>query len=106
LVGLYDRFVPNIFSATQVGNGKPAPDLFLHAAERMKTQPSQCLVVEDSIPGVIGARNAGMTVLGFHGGGHCGSGTAAGLRAAGAAASFDDFRQLNDIIQQFQHHPA
>ena len=70
-VGLYDRFAPNIFSATQVANGKPAPDLFLFAAARMTTPPERCLVIEDSVPGITGARAAGMTVFGFHGGSHC-----------------------------------
>jgi len=51
LVGLYDRFHPHIFSATEVRRGKPAPDLFLHAAERMRVAPDRCVVVEDSMPG-------------------------------------------------------
>ena len=83
--GLYDRFAPNIFSASEVCNGKPAPDLFLFAAERMKASPDRCLVIEDSVPGIAAARAAGMTVLGFHGGGHCEAGYAETLRAAGAA---------------------
>ena len=55
LVGLYDRFQPNIFSATEVRRGKPAPDLFLYAAERMGVMPERCVVVEDSMPGVTAA---------------------------------------------------
>jgi HAD superfamily hydrolase (TIGR01509 family) len=98
--GLYDRFAPNIFSASEVANGKPAPDLFLHAAARMKTAPERCLVVEDSVPGVTGARAAGMPVLGFHGGSHCGAGYGETLRAAGAAAIFDDMRQLPRLIAE------
>jgi HAD superfamily hydrolase (TIGR01509 family) len=96
--GLYDRFAPNIFSATQVAHGKPAPDLFLFAAEQMGTAPERCLVVEDSIPGITGAVAAGMTVLGFHGGSHCRPGYADKLRAAGAAATFDDMRELPGLI--------
>ena len=69
--GLYDLLAPHIFSASQVKRGKPAPDLFLFAAEQMKVPPERCLVIEDSLPGVTGARAAGMTVLGFHGGSHC-----------------------------------
>jgi HAD superfamily hydrolase (TIGR01509 family) len=68
---LYDVLAPHIFSATQVKRGKPAPDLFLFAAEQMRAAPGRCLVIEDSVPGVTGARTAGMTVLGFHGGSHC-----------------------------------
>jgi HAD superfamily hydrolase (TIGR01509 family) len=99
-VGLYDRFAPNIFSATQVRNGKPAPDLFLFAAAQMAAPPQRCLVIEDSTAGVAGARAAGMTVLGFHGGSHCRPGYADALRAAGAAVTFDDMRQLPQLIGQ------
>ncbi|NGN69951.1 HAD family hydrolase [Streptomyces sp. A7024] len=66
--GLYDRFAGRIFSATEVAHGKPAPDLFLHAAERMGYDPAVCAVVEDSQYGVQAARAAGMRVLGFAGG--------------------------------------
>jgi HAD superfamily hydrolase (TIGR01509 family) len=69
--GLFDRLAPHIFSAAQVTRGKPAPDLFLFAAGQMQSPPGRCLVVEDSVPDVTGARAAGMTVLGFHGGSHC-----------------------------------
>ena len=71
LVGLYDRFAPNIFSASQVRRGKPAPDIFLFAAEQMRTDPADCLVIEDSVAGVKAARAAGMPVLGFTGASHC-----------------------------------
>lgn len=66
--GLYDRFAGRIFSATEVGRGKPAPDLFLHAARTMGVDPAACLVVEDSGPGVQAARAAGMRSLGYVGG--------------------------------------
>jgi len=97
---LYDRFAPNIFSASQVINGKPAPDLFLFAAGQMSVRPAQCLVIEDSVPGVTGACAAGMPVFGFHGGSHCRPGHGDSLRAAGAAATFDDMRQLPALIAQ------
>jgi HAD superfamily hydrolase (TIGR01509 family) len=96
--GLYRRFAPNIFSGSQVKNGKPAPDLFLFAATQMATLPERCLVIEDSVPGVTGARAAGMTVLGFHGGSHCRPGDDEALRAAGSVATFDDMRQLPGLI--------
>jgi len=96
--GLYDLLLPHIFSATQVKRGKPAPDLFLFAAEQMNIPPAQCLVIEDSVPGVTGALAAGMAVLGFHGGSHCSGGHAELLRAAGAAVTFDDMRQLPELI--------
>ncbi len=95
---LYDRFAPNIFSASQVQNGKPAPDLFLFAAAQMATAPERCLVIEDSIAGISGARAAGMAVFGFHGGGHCRPGYGDTLRAAGATLTFDDMRQLPGLI--------
>jgi HAD superfamily hydrolase (TIGR01509 family) len=97
---LYERFAPNIFSASQVSNGKPAPDLFLFAAEQMNVAPERCVVIEDSVPGVTGGRAAGMTVLGFHGGSHCQPGYAEMLRAAGAIATFDDMRQLPGLIEK------
>jgi HAD superfamily hydrolase (TIGR01509 family) len=63
--GLYDRFAGRIFSADQVSRGKPAPDVFLLAAEAMAVAPEQCVVIEDSPFGVAAARAAGMRTLGF-----------------------------------------
>jgi HAD superfamily hydrolase (TIGR01509 family) len=103
--GLFDALAPHIFSAVQVARGKPAPDLFLFAAEQMKTAPARCVVIEDSVPGVTGGHAAGMTVLGFHGGSHCTAGHAELLRAAGAAVTFDDMRQLPDLIAQIGQKP-
>jgi beta-phosphoglucomutase-like phosphatase (HAD superfamily) len=100
--GLYDRLAPHIFSATQVARGKPAPDLFLFAAGQMQVSPARCLVIEDSVPGITGARAAGMTVLGFHGGSHCGPGHADTLLAAGAVMAFNDMRQLPDLIGRIE----
>jgi HAD superfamily hydrolase (TIGR01509 family) len=97
--GLYQRFAPHLFSADEVANGKPAPDLFLHAAQQMGVAPARCVVIEDSVPGILGARAAGMTALGFVGGSHCLPGMDARLRAAGAVAIFDDMRQLPEIIR-------
>jgi len=96
--GLYDLLAPHIFSASQVKRGKPAPDLFLFAAGQMRASPERCVVIEDSIPGITGALAAGMTVLGFYGGSHCRLGYADTLRAAGAALTFDDMRQLPGLI--------
>ncbi|MGY3610356.1 MULTISPECIES: HAD family hydrolase [unclassified Bradyrhizobium] len=96
---LYERFAPNIFSALQVKNGKPAPDLFLFAAGQMKVAPERCLVVEDSLPGITAARAAGMAVLGFCGGSHCRPGHAETLRAAGATMTFADMRELPGLIE-------
>ena len=100
--GLIDRFAPHLFSASQVERGKPAPDLFMFAAAQMAVAPSRCLVIEDSLPGVKAARAAGMAVLGFHGGAHCGPNTAATLTEAGATATFDDMRLLPALIAGLQ----
>jgi HAD superfamily hydrolase (TIGR01509 family) len=94
LVGLYRRFDPHIFSATMVARGKPAPDLFLYAAERMAADSARCVVIEDSLPGVTAAVTAGMTAIGFVGGGHCSSGRADQLRSAGAAVVIDRMPEL------------
>lgn len=65
LTGLWERFSGRTFSADEVPRGKPAPDLFLHAAARMSVSPDHCIVVEDSPFGVAAARAAGMRSLGF-----------------------------------------
>lgn len=64
--GLIDYFAGNIFSTSEVPNGKPCPDIYLHAASRMgAVAPARCLVIEDSPLGVTGGVAAGMTVFGF-----------------------------------------
>ncbi|KQR38609.1 HAD family hydrolase [Microbacterium sp. Leaf159] len=68
LTGLLPRFEGRIFSADDVQNGKPDPDLFLHAAEQLGVVPERCAVVEDSRFGVQAARAAGMRVFGYAGG--------------------------------------
>ncbi len=68
LTGLYDRFAGRIFSRDDVDRGKPAPDLFLYAADRMGADPAACAVIEDSRYGVEAARAAGMRAFGFAGG--------------------------------------
>lgn len=68
ITGLLPYFRGKIFSADDVGIGKPAPDLFLHAARHLGRRPGQCLVVEDSIVGVEAAVAARMSVVGYTGG--------------------------------------
>lgn len=94
LVGLFDRFHPNIFSATDVARGKPAPDLFHYAADRMGAGPQRCVVIEDSVPGIAAAVAAGMTAIGFTGGGHCRPGHGLRLAEEGAALVIERMAQL------------
>jgi HAD superfamily hydrolase (TIGR01509 family) len=93
LTGLYPRFAGRIFSAHDVARGKPAPDLFLHAAARMGADPARCVVVEDSRFGVEAARAAGMRALGYAGG----LTPAAWLEGPGTIV-FDDMRRLPDLL--------
>jgi beta-phosphoglucomutase-like phosphatase (HAD superfamily) len=93
VTGLADLF-NDIFSSTQVARGKPAPDLFLHAARQMNVRPEECLVIEDSIAGVQAARAAGMRVIGFVGGGHCGPEHGEKLRQAGAPVIIERMSDL------------
>jgi HAD superfamily hydrolase (TIGR01509 family) len=96
--GLFDRFSPYIFSAEQVKRGKPAPDLFLWAADKMQVQPDRCVVIEDSPYGVSAGVAAGMTVLGFTGGSHIQPGHEEKLRAAGAIQIFSHMSQLSNWL--------
>lgn len=98
LTGLHHRFAPNVFSASMVANGKPAPDLFLFAAAQMGAAPAACVVVEDSVAGVRAGVAAGMRVLGFCGGGHCPPGHGNALRAAGASAVFAHMDALREPL--------
>ncbi|MBN9013951.1 MAG: HAD-IA family hydrolase, partial [Rhizobiales bacterium] len=82
-----------------------APDLFLFAASQMSATPARCAVIEDSVPGITAARAAGMTAFGFSGGSHCRDGHTEALIAAGAQASFDDMRQLPEMIRKFVPTP-
>ncbi|HJZ35566.1 MAG TPA: HAD family hydrolase [Solirubrobacterales bacterium] len=90
LTGLWDRFAGRIHSADEVGRGKPAPDLFLHAASSMATPPERCVVVEDSPFGVIAARAAGMSALGYAGGGNEEQLAGEGARTFGSMAELPE----------------
>ena len=93
LTGLLDRFEDHLFSADEVEHGKPAPDLFLHAARRMGTPPGRCAVVEDSVSGVAAAVGAEMCVFAYAGGV-----TGAAQLAGDGVAVFDDMRRLPDLL--------
>jgi HAD superfamily hydrolase (TIGR01509 family) len=90
--GLWERFEGRIFSASEVEHGKPAPDLFLHAAHRMGFDPAATAVVEDSVPGIEAARAAGMRALAFarH--------TDPELLAAAGGEPFTDMAELPGLL--------
>ena len=93
-VGLFDAFAPHIYSAKDQARGKPAPDVFLHAAEQLGVRGDRCIAVEDSVNGTLAARAAGMRVIGFVGGGHCTPGHGARLSAAGAEVVIEHMNAL------------
>ncbi|NDW07384.1 HAD family hydrolase [Jiella pacifica] len=96
--GLLEIFDPAVFSASQVAHGKPAPDVFLHAARECGVPAERCLVVEDSVAGVHAGLAAGMRVIGFTGGLHSYSGHAAALLAAGAVEIVTNMCDLSDMV--------
>jgi HAD superfamily hydrolase (TIGR01509 family) len=93
LTGLRERFGERIFSGEDVVHGKPAPDLFLHAAEAMAVEPARCAVVEDSRHGVAAARAAGMRAYAYAGGV-----TSAAALEGPATTVFEDMRALPGLI--------
>lgn len=92
LTGLAPRFAGRLFSAVEVRHGKPAPDLFLHAAARMGFAPTDAVVIEDSVPGVTGAVAAGMRAFGFA------RDTDARLLAEAGAEIFSDMADLPGLL--------
>ena len=89
LTGLDRHFGPHVFSAEDVARGKPAPDLFHHAAARLGADIRRCVVIDDSVTGILGAVAAGATAIGFTGGSHGGPDLGDRLRAAGACCVVD-----------------
>lgn len=102
ITGLLDKLSPHIFSAEQVERGKPSPDLFIFAANKMQVSPDRSVVIEDSPYGVRAGVSAGMTVLGFTGGSHIQPGHADRLRDEGAIEICSDMSQVSDW---FDRHP-
>ncbi len=94
LTGLWDRFEGRIFSAEEVEHGKPAPDLFLHAAREMGAKPAACAIVEDSPFGVQAAQAAGMTSFAYAGG------IMTPEKLASADLIFDDMRELPRLLSE------
>lgn len=98
LVGLWDQFAPNVFSTAQVAHGKPAPDVFLFAARQMRAAILDCVVVEDSVPGVCAARAARMRAIGYVGASHNGPDQRQRLLDEGASDVIDDLRRLPELL--------
>ena len=103
LTGLIDKLEPYLFSSSMVERGKPAPDLFLHAAAQMGTPPENCIVVEDSPAGIEAAKAAGMRVFAFAGASHAKSERhLRTLRALSPDVLFDDMRELLHFVRKEQ----
>ena len=100
-LGLADAFGDHLYSGREhVERGKPAPDLYLHAAEQLGVDIARCAVIEDSEVGATGALASGAMVIGLAAGSHCRDGHADMLRALGVehvAHSFDDVRRLTGL---------
>jgi len=92
--GLLPLFAGRIYSTTEVARGKPAPDVFLHAAAKMGAAPARTAVIEDSVNGVLAGRAAGMTVFGY-----AGLVDAGRLAAAGAHAVFTRMQELPALLE-------
>lgn len=97
LAGLDHFFGSLLFTASQVENGKPAPDLFLFAADQLGVTPANCLVIEDSLPGVRAGLAAEMHVLRYTGGSHL---KGRRVESIEQVPVFDDWAQLHDLMPE------
>jgi len=93
LTGLLSRFEGRLFSVTEVARGKPAPDIYLHAAASLNANPRACFVIEDSPVGAQAGVAAGMTVLGY-----CAHTPSDKLLSVGAQRAFADMRELPSLL--------
>jgi HAD superfamily hydrolase (TIGR01509 family) len=100
VTGLSPLFGNNVFSAVEVANGKPAPDLFLLAARRLGEEASNCIVIEDSVLGVEAAGAAGMAAIGFAGASHANQDLAGRLAGAGAEPVIHSMANLPAAVEQ------
>jgi HAD superfamily hydrolase (TIGR01509 family) len=96
---LSSHFAPHLYSTALVANGKPAPDIYLHAARVTGWEPRACIVIEDSPHGIAGAQAAGMTAIGFCGGSHAKENLGSVLMDAGAKVVVRHMRDLSAAIQ-------
>lgn len=100
VTGLAPLFGDHVFSAEQVARGKPAPDLFLFAARSLGFAPDSCIVIEDSPLGILAARAAGMTAVGFAGASHATPHLPKALAEAGAAAVVTAMTELPEAVKR------
>jgi HAD superfamily hydrolase (TIGR01509 family) len=102
--GLYDRFAPSIYSAVEVGDRqpKPSPNVYSYAAEQFGQSPRDCVVIEDSIFGIMAGRAAGMRVVGFTGGAHTWPSHADLLTEAGAETVINRVEDLPAVAEAFK----
>ena len=99
LTGLQRYFGPHIYSAQMVERGKPAPDLFWLTAKHLGVEARNCLVIEDSLSGIVAAVAAGMTAIGFVGGSHIGPGHAERLLGSGALEVMAEMPKVLEWVQ-------
>jgi HAD superfamily hydrolase (TIGR01509 family) len=104
---IFPLIAPHIFSSFEVGTqkGKPDPNVFLYAAQKFKANPANTIVIEDSVPGVMAARSAGMRVIGFTGGGHAHLALGDQLTEAGAEIVINRHAllpQMIDVMDQWR----
>lgn len=103
LTGLIDFLAPNVFSSHMVAHPKPAPDVYLHAADRMGFAPEDCLVLEDTVSGVTAAAGAGMRVAALASGEHATEDYSVKLMQAGATWIINALEAADEILQA---HPS
>ncbi len=106
ITGLAGHFAGRVYTASEVKRGKPAPDLFLHVARQESFKPEDCLVIEDSIPGLRAARAAGMTVWWYTGGSHLAGGEMALPEDIADLPAFDSWAQFYEMAPSFKAGPG
>ena len=97
-VAVWHHFKGNVFSVSMVARPKPAPDVYLFAAEQNNVLPSRCIVIEDSVVGATAALTAGMTVWGFTGARHQTEASKQRLKEVGVDEVFSDMRALPQMF--------
>ncbi|MBL4646757.1 MAG: HAD family hydrolase, partial [Rhizobiales bacterium] len=102
LTQLADHFGENVFTASMVQNGKPAPDLFLLVAKTLGIAPDKCLVIEDSQPGIEASYAAGMQVLHYTGGSHLRGDVAMNKGNSTGLIAFDHWSKFFELAPQLK----